>query len=106
MNENTESFSNTRQDISNLQKTAVDAAKDLGSTASVHANKAKDQLNDLASHAQEEGQQQLDQVKVKLTDLGNVFCDYVAERPLASMGVAVAFGFLVGLSRRSCSRAS
>ena len=106
MNENKESFSNTRQDLSNLQQTAVDAAKDLGSTATVHANKAKGQLNDLASHAQEEGQEQLDQVKVKLTDLGNVFRDYVAERPLASLGVAVAFGFLVGVSRRGCSRVS
>ena len=99
MNEISESFPQTRQDLSNLKKTAVDAAKDISSTASVHAKTAQSHLQDLASHAQEEGGQQLDQVKVTLNDLGENIRDYVASRPFASMGLALAVGFLMG--RRS-----
>jgi len=100
MNDNiTEAFPQTRQDLSNLKKTAVDAAKDIGSTATAHAKTAQSHLQDLASHAQEEGGQQLDQVKVSMNDLGDKFRDYVASRPLASLGVALAVGFLLG--RRS-----
>ena len=107
INENSpSSFPATRQDLSNLKKTAVDAAVDLGSTAGVHAEKAKSQLKDLASHAQEEGRGQLDQVRVKLTDLGNTFRDYVVDRPLISVGTALAVGFLLGISRRSCTRSN
>lgn len=96
MNEISESFPQTRQDLSNLKRTAVDAARDIGSTASVHAKTAQSHLQELASHAQEEGGQQLDQVKVTLSDLGEKVRGYVASRPLASMGVAFAVGFLLG----------
>ena len=92
-------FPQTRQDLSNLKTTAVDAAKDVGSTASAHAKKAQDHLKDLASHAQEESEQQLDQVKVRVTDLGTQIRDYVTARPLASIGTALAVGFLLGLFR-------
>jgi len=95
-NDISESFPQTRQDLSNLKKTAVDAAKDIGSTASVHAKTAQGHLQDLASHAQEEGGQQLDQVKVTLNDLGEKLRDYAASRPFASIGVALAIGFLLG----------
>src|SRR5271156_6274746 len=57
------SFPATRQDLSNLKQTAVDAARDLGSTASVHAAKAQGNLKELASHAREESGDHLDQVK-------------------------------------------
>jgi ElaB/YqjD/DUF883 family membrane-anchored ribosome-binding protein len=93
-------FPQTRQDISNLKQTAVDAAKDLGSTASVHAKRAQGQLADLTSHAQEEGAQQVEQVKVKLSDVGSKLLEYVTANPLASVGTALAIGFLIGFSRR------
>ena len=98
------SFPQTRQDLSNLKKTAIDAAKDIGSTASVHAKKAQSNLQDLASHAQEEGGKHLDQVKVGLADFSNHVRDYIAARPFASVGTALALGFLVGTFRRGCSR--
>ena len=98
------SFPQTRQDLTNLKKTAIDAAKDMGSTASVHARKAQGNLQDLASHAQEESGEHLDRVKEGLTDLGNQVRDYVVARPFASIGAALALGFLVGTLRRSCSR--
>lgn len=105
MNEIPESsFPQTRQDLSNLKKTAVDAAKDIGSTASVHAKKAQSNLRDLASHAQEESGQHLDQVKVGLANFSNLIRDYVVARPFASIGTALAVGFLFGTFRHSRSR--
>jgi ElaB/YqjD/DUF883 family membrane-anchored ribosome-binding protein len=104
MNETTDStFSQTRQELSNLKSTAVDAAKDIGSTASVHAKKVQGNLQSLATSAQKEGGEQLDQATANLADLGNVARDYIAARPLACIGVAVAFGFLVGKMRSSQS---
>jgi ElaB/YqjD/DUF883 family membrane-anchored ribosome-binding protein len=125
----TEAFPNTRQDVANLKETAVgaakdlrdtaathldkakghvedlkstaiEAAKDLGSTAAGHAEKAKGQLRDLASHAQVEGTEQLKQVRGQFDDLTESARSYVAARPLACVGVALAVGFLFGLSRR------
>jgi ElaB/YqjD/DUF883 family membrane-anchored ribosome-binding protein len=98
------SFPQTRQDLANLKRTAIDAAKDMGSTASVHARKAQGNLRELASHAQEESGEHLDRVKGGLTDLGNQVRDYIAGRPFASIGAALALGFLVGAFRRGCSR--
>ena len=94
MNETTAPFPQTRQDLSNLKNTAVEAAKDIGSTASVHANKAKDNLKSIAESAQIEGAEHIDQAKSALNDLGKAAGDYVAARPLASIGVALAVGFL------------
>src|SRR5471030_867877 len=100
----TSSFPATQQDVSNLKQTATDAVNDLSSTASVHAAKAKSQLKELAGHAQEEGSEQLDQVKGNLSDLVNSARDYASERPLACIGTALAVGFLIGLSRCGSSR--
>jgi len=101
MNETSESsFPRTRQDLSNLKTTAIDAAKDLSGTAVVHAKTAQGQLQDLASHAQEEGGAQLDQVKVSFYDVADRIRDYISVRPLASIGTALAVGFILGFSRR------
>ena len=94
-------FPATRQTVSQLKDTAADAASDLASTASVHASKAKDQLKHLAGHLHEEGSQEISVVRSKLTDVIHSVRDYATERPLACIGVAVAVGFLFGLSRRS-----
>ena len=125
----TESFSNTRKDaanlkdtavtaakdlretaathldkakghVSELKTTAVEAARDLSSTAASHAQKAKGQLRDLAGHAQEEGTEQLKQVRGQLDDLTDSTRAYISARPLAAVGVALFVGFLFGLSRR------
>lgn len=125
----TEAFSNTRQDVANLKdtavgaakdlrdtaathldkakghvsdlkSTAVDAAKDLKSTAAGHVEKAKGQLRDLATHAQTEGGEQLQQVRGQFDDLTDSTRAYISARPLAAVGVALAVGFLFGLSRR------
>ena len=94
MNEASTPFPQTRQDLSNLKSTAVDAAKDIGSTASVHANKVKDNLKDIAASAQIESSEHLDQAKSALNDFNKAAGDYIAARPLASVGVALAIGFL------------
>ncbi len=86
--------------VSDLKTTAVDAAKDLSSTAAGHVEKAKGQLRDLASHAQEEGTEQIHQVRGQLEDVTDSARSYIAARPLAAVGVALAIGFFVGLSRR------
>lgn len=93
-------FPATQQDVSNLKQTATDAVNDLGNTASVHAHKAKGQVRDLVGHLQDEGGEQLDQAKGRLGDVVNSARDYAAERPLACIGIALAVGFLFGLSRR------
>ena len=94
-------FPATLQDVSHLKQTATDAASDLSSTASDHASKAKKQLKSLAGHFQEEGAEQLDQVRGKLSDVFDSAQEYASRRPLACIGVALAVGFLVGLSRRT-----
>jgi ElaB/YqjD/DUF883 family membrane-anchored ribosome-binding protein len=104
MNEISESFPRTRQDLSNLKKTAVDAAREIGDTATVHAKTAQNHLQELASHAQKEGGDQLDQVKGRVRDFGDKARDYIALRPLASIGIALATGFLLGIARRGRSR--
>jgi ElaB/YqjD/DUF883 family membrane-anchored ribosome-binding protein len=104
-NENpSSSFPASRQDVSNLKQTALDAAEDLSNNASAHASKAKRQLNKLADHVQKEGGEQLDEVKGQLTDLLDSARDYASARPFACIGTALALGFLIGLSRRGSSR--
>jgi ElaB/YqjD/DUF883 family membrane-anchored ribosome-binding protein len=99
-NEIINSFPETRRDVNNLKETAKDAAKDLASTASTHVNKARGQVQDLAAHAQSEAYDQLGQVRGKAADLADLARDYVLARPLTSLGVALALGFVFGLSRR------
>ncbi len=102
MNDTTaSSFPQTRQDLSNLKNTALDAAKDIGSTASVHAKKVQSNLQDLAANAQKEGGEQLGQVKTSLANLGDSARDYISTRPLAAIGVALAVGFIFGSFRSS-----
>ena len=93
-------FPKTRQDLSDLKDNATSAAREIGSTASNHVEKAKGQVNDLATHAKKESHAQLDQVRVSVSELGDKVRDYVSARPLAAIGTALAVGFLVGLSRR------
>ena len=94
------SFPATQQDVSNLKQTATDAMNDLGSTASVHASKARNQVKDLVGHLQDEGGEQLNQTKAKLWDAVDLARDFASERPFACIGVALAVGFLIGLGRR------
>jgi ElaB/YqjD/DUF883 family membrane-anchored ribosome-binding protein len=94
----------TRQDVAQLKQTAIDAASDLTSTASVHASKAKGHLRDLAGHVQEEGSDQFEQFTARVNDVLNVARDYATQRPLTCLGAALAVGFLIGLSRRNRSR--
>jgi ElaB/YqjD/DUF883 family membrane-anchored ribosome-binding protein len=93
-------FPASRDDVSQLRQTAMDAASDLGSTAAVHASKAKSHLKDLAGHVQEEGGEQIDQFRGTVSDLVATARDYVTERPLVCIGAALAVGLLIGLSRR------
>jgi ElaB/YqjD/DUF883 family membrane-anchored ribosome-binding protein len=93
-------FPASRQDVSQLKQTAMDAASDLTSTAAVHASKAKSHLKDLAGHVQEEGNDQIDQFRGTVGDLLATARDYAVERPLVCVGAALALGFLIGLSRR------
>lgn len=99
-NDMTNAFPETRNDVKNLKQTATDAAKDLASTASTHLNKARGQAQDLASHAQSEAADQFGQVQGRVGDLAEAARDYVLARPLTAIGVALAVGFLFGLSRR------
>jgi ElaB/YqjD/DUF883 family membrane-anchored ribosome-binding protein len=98
------SFPSTQRDISNLKQTATDAASDLASSVADHASKAKGQFKQLAGHLQEEGAEQLDQVNGQLCSVFSAARDYVSERPLASISIALAVGFLFGLTRRTTSR--
>ena len=100
----TKSFPATQQDISELKKTATDAAADLTSTAAAHANKAKGQLRDLAGHARDEGMDQYEQMKEKFGTLAASGVEYIMQKPLTCIGVALFVGFLFGLSRRRRSR--
>ena len=94
------SFPASRQDVAQLKQTAIDAASDLTSTASVHADKAKSHLKDLAGHVQEEGSDQLDQLRARASDIVAIARDFAVERPLLCVGVALAVGFIFGATRR------
>lgn len=98
-------FEGTKGDVNDLKQTASDAARDLGSTASVHAAKAKEQLSSLRSHFQEETTDHLNQVRTSFNDVLQSGFDYVAAKPATSLGVAVGIGVLIGfLARSGCSR--
>jgi ElaB/YqjD/DUF883 family membrane-anchored ribosome-binding protein len=99
-NDTTNSFPQTRNDVSNLKQTATDAAKDLASTATTHLSKARGQAQDLASHAKSEAYDQVGDLQGKVTDLTSAARDYVVARPLTCLGAALAVGFIFGLSRR------
>ncbi len=94
------SFPATQRDISQLKETAADAVCDLTSTAAAHATKAKSHLKDLAGHVQDEGGEQFNQMKEKFGTLAATAVEFVSERPLTCVGVALAIGFVFGLSRR------
>ena len=102
--QNDKPFPASREDLGKLRETAIDAAKDLKSTAAVHAEKARAQFNDLSGHVKEEGTAHLGQVQDSLSDVVNSARQYVLARPLASLGVAIGVGLLLGLSCRRCSR--
>lgn len=90
-------FSETKKDLGELQKTAVDAARDLGSTAAVHAEKARDQLSDLASDFQQEAPDQLNRVRASFGEVVKSGLDYVAAKPATSLGIAAGIGVIIGL---------
>jgi ElaB/YqjD/DUF883 family membrane-anchored ribosome-binding protein len=98
------SFPQSQQDVNNLKQTATDAVNDLGSTASGHVSRAKDQLKDLAGHVQQEGSDHLKQVKGSLDQVLQSARDYAADRPLTCVGAAFAAGFLFGILRSGSSR--
>ena len=103
-NENpTVPFQSTKNDLNKLKDTAVEAARDLGDRATHHAEKAKSDFSTLAKDAQEEGKQEVDKAKVKLADIFSCTKNYVAERPLAVIGTALAIGFFLGSFRTSRS---
>ena len=93
-------FPATQEDISKLKQTATDALNDLGSTAAAHASRAKGQARELANHLRDEGADQVDQLRGKVSDLVFIARDYAVERPFVCIGAALAIGFLIGASRR------
>jgi ElaB/YqjD/DUF883 family membrane-anchored ribosome-binding protein len=97
-------FPASQQDVARLKQTAIDAVNDLGSTATVHATKAKGQIKELAGHVQEEGTEHLNQVKGKLSDVLDLSREFVSNKPLACLAAALTVGFIIGISR-SGSRA-
>jgi len=99
------SFPATQQDISELRKTATDAAADLTSTAAAHATKAQGQLRDLAGHVRDESSEQFAQAKERFGNLAATAAEYVVQRPFTCIGVALFVGFLFGVSRRRRTRA-
>jgi ElaB/YqjD/DUF883 family membrane-anchored ribosome-binding protein len=103
--ETPKSFSETKSDLNDLKKTATDASRDLGSTAAVHAEKAKGQASDLVRHFQEEAPAQLSQVRASFEDVVKSSLEYVSARPATSMMVVLGLGLFIGfLSRTSSSR--
>ena len=101
----TPKFPETKKDVNELKKTAVDAARDIGSTAAVHADKAKSQACDLVSHFQEEAPAQINQVRASFNDVLQSGLEYVSARPAQSLMVAIGVGVAIGfLSRSSCTR--
>jgi ElaB/YqjD/DUF883 family membrane-anchored ribosome-binding protein len=101
---NSNPFPASQRDISQLKETAADAVCDLTSTAAAHASKAKGHLRELAEHVRSEGGESFDQLKDKFGTVAATAVEYISERPLTCVGVALAVGFLVGLSRRRRSR--
>lgn len=100
----TSPFPATQQDISRLRQTATDAASDLGRTATEHVSRATGQIKELAGHFQEEGREQMDRVKGKLSDLLISARDFASDHPLACIGTALAVGFFLGLRHGRSSR--
>ena len=93
-------FPATQKDVSRLRQSATDAVNDFSSTALTHANKVGGQLHDLADHLQKEGRNNFDRARGKVTDIVRTGGDFARENPVTCIGIALAVGFLIGLSRR------
>jgi ElaB/YqjD/DUF883 family membrane-anchored ribosome-binding protein len=92
-------FPATQQDVRRLQQSATDAVNDFSSAAAGHANKIGGQVHDLADHLREEGRSNFRRAQGKLVDLAETARDFATEKPLLCITVALAVGFLIGLSR-------
>jgi len=97
-------FPASRKDVSNLKQVATDAAKDLKSTASVHADKARRHITDLAEHAKEEGGAQLEQLRKSVLELSNSARGYASDRPFIIIGAGLLIGLVIGLSLRRSAK--
>jgi ElaB/YqjD/DUF883 family membrane-anchored ribosome-binding protein len=97
-------FPETKKDLNEIKKTATDAGRDLASTASVHAEKAKSQLSDLSSHFQQEAPDQLNQVRASFGEVVKSGLEYVSAKPVQSLGIALGIGLIIGFLGRSSSR--
>ena len=95
------SFTASQRDLSQLKQTATDAATDLGRAAAPHLDKAKDQVKRLAGDFQSESSAQLDKAKGQFVNVLNSAKEYASAQPLICIGVGVAIGVLIGLSRSS-----
>jgi len=95
------SISATQQDISRLKQIAADAASDLENVASLYVDKIQSQAKRLTDDVQREGTRQVLDMKGRLCDAVNLTRDFAVGRPLVCIGVALAVGVLIGLSRRS-----
>jgi ElaB/YqjD/DUF883 family membrane-anchored ribosome-binding protein len=101
----TPKFSETKNDINELKKTAVDASRDIGKTAAVHVEKAKDQASDFVRHFQEEAPAQLSQVRSSFNEVLKSGFEYVSARPATSLLAVLSVGLVIGfLSRSRCAR--
>ena len=92
-------FPATQKDVSRLRQSATDAVNDFSTSAVTHANKVGGQLVDLADHLQSEGRTNLDRAKGKALDYVRTGRDLVREHPMACIGIALAVGIFIGLSR-------
>jgi ElaB/YqjD/DUF883 family membrane-anchored ribosome-binding protein len=99
--QNENAFSTTQQNLNDLKDTALDASRDLGKTALDHAGRAKSQLTKFASDAKSDAMDQLDQVRGSAAEVMDTALEYVSARPLASLGIVLGVGVLIGLAFRT-----
>ena len=92
-------FPATQKDVRKLQQSATDAVNDFSSAAAGHANRIGAQVHDLSDHLREEGRSNFRRAQVKLADIAGTARDFATEKPLLCIAVALAVGFLIGVSR-------
>lgn len=97
-------FPTTRKDLNGLKDTALDASQDISKSAADNFAKAKSQIDNLVTHAKSESADHFNQVRGSLNEVARSGLEYVSARPLASLGVVLGVGILLGIAFRSTSR--
>lgn len=93
-----------KNDISELTEQLTDAVNELTGSAQKRAKRtykrARSDMSDFMGDATKQGSAALDAAQEAAASLGETIEDAIVQRPLATVGLAIGLGFLIGVTWR------